>query len=176
MGMNALQAAHATVSLEPVRRRDGDELVQAHCASVALHRPWAQPFTDGAGFESWYASVSDRRHLALVAREREGGRIAGLFTFSDIAGGGFQSAYLGYHAMAGCAGRGLMTHALRLCVVHAFDALGLHRIEANIQPDNLRSLALAQRARFRREGYSPRYLRIDGIWRDHERWARLADD
>jgi [ribosomal protein S5]-alanine N-acetyltransferase len=94
----------------------------------------------------------------------------------EIVHGIFQSAYLGYYGMAWCAGSGLMTEAVRLGVVHGFGVLGLHRLEANIQPDNARSLALVRRLGFRCEGFSPRYLCIGGVWRDHERWALLADE
>jgi ribosomal-protein-alanine N-acetyltransferase len=69
-----------------------------------------------------------------------------------------------------------MGEAVRLVVTHAFHALGLHRLEANIQPGNGPSRALVRRLGFRQEGYSPRYLKIDGDWRDHERWAVLADE
>jgi ribosomal-protein-alanine N-acetyltransferase len=61
-------------------------------------------------------------------------------------------------------------------VTDAFTSLGLHRLEANIQPDNAPSLNLVRRLGFRREGFSPRYLIIDGQWRDHERWTMLAED
>ncbi|WP_045769838.1 GNAT family N-acetyltransferase [Xanthomonas albilineans] len=176
MGQSTSQAAHEAVSLKRVRRRDSIALIQAHRTSIALHHPWTYPFTDVPGFEAWYAQTLDGSNIALLARERSSDALAGLFTFSQVVGGCFQNAYLGYHAMAGCEGRGLMTHALRLCVAYAFTDLGLHRVEANIQPDNTRSLALVKRAGFRCEGYSPRYMRIGGIWRDHERWARLADD
>jgi [ribosomal protein S5]-alanine N-acetyltransferase len=72
--------------------------------------------------------------------------------------------------------RGLMTQALRLCTAFAFSELGLHRLEANIQPTNAASIALVRRVGFRKEGFSPRYLMIDEMWCDHERWALLADD
>jgi ribosomal-protein-alanine N-acetyltransferase len=77
--------------------------------------------------------------------------------------------------MAEMRGRGLMTEAVQLATAHAF-ALGLHRVEANIQPGNLRSIALVERLGFRLEGFSPRYLRMGGEWRDHKRWALLADE
>jgi ribosomal-protein-alanine N-acetyltransferase len=68
-----------------------------------------------------------------------------------------------------------MTEVVRLATHFAFDTLGLHRVEANIQPRNTSSIALVRRLGFIREGFSPRYLRIGGAWRDHERWALLAD-
>jgi ribosomal-protein-alanine N-acetyltransferase len=57
-----------------------------------------------------------------------------------------------------------------------FGDLGLHRVEANIQPGNIRSTGLVQRLGFEKEGFSRRYLKIGGEWRDHERWALLAED
>jgi ribosomal-protein-alanine N-acetyltransferase len=69
-----------------------------------------------------------------------------------------------------------MREGIRLTLRHAFGPLKLHRLEANIQPDNAPSLALVKGAGFRLEGYSPRYLKIGGRWRDHERWAILAED
>ena len=96
--------------------------------------------------------------------------------FSQIFRKGFQNAYLGYYGMVAFAGRGLMTEAVRLATRYAFDELGLHRLEANVQPANTASIALIRRVGFRKEGFSPRYLRINGVWCDHERWALLADE
>lgn len=87
-----------------------------------------------------------------------------------------RGAFLACHGMAALAGRGLMTEAVRLAITYAFGPLGLHRLEANIQPANLRSIALVRRLGFHHEGFSPRCLHIDGAWRDHERWALLADE
>jgi ribosomal-protein-alanine N-acetyltransferase len=95
---------------------------------------------------------------------------------NEIVRGPAQSAYLGYWIGAPYAKQGYLTEALPLALSHAFHALGLHRVEANIMPTNRPSLALVKRAGFRREGYSPRYLKIAGRWRDHERWALLAED
>ena len=87
-----------------------------------------------------------------------------------------QSAYLGYYALAPNARQGYMRDGLDLMLRYAFRTLRLHRVESNIQPANRRSIKLVRRAGFVREGYSPRYLKIDGRWRDHERWALLVED
>jgi ribosomal-protein-alanine N-acetyltransferase len=69
-----------------------------------------------------------------------------------------------------------MAEGLELVMRQCFRRLKLHRLEANIQPDNERSKHLVERAGFRYEGYSPRYLKIGGRWRDHERWAITRED
>lgn len=95
---------------------------------------------------------------------------------SEIVRRSFQSAYLGYFAFEPFAGRGLMRRGLSKVITRAFTTLKLHRLEANIQPDNERSIYLVKALGFRHEGFSPRYLKINGRWRDHERWAILVDD
>jgi ribosomal-protein-alanine N-acetyltransferase len=87
-----------------------------------------------------------------------------------------RSAFIGYYAFAGFDRKGLMKEALGLVLRHAFNRLKLHRLEANIQPQNRASIALARSCGFTREGYSRRYLKVAGHWRDHERWAILAED
>jgi ribosomal-protein-alanine N-acetyltransferase len=160
---------------------DGREIVRGNLESRGHHRPWVEPFTDQAGFEAWLNRTLTGPNLGLVAREAAaagdgGGGVVGIVNLNEIVAGAFQSAYLGYWVMARFAGRGLMTEALALACGHAFRDLGLHRVEANIQPANARSIALVRRLGFRMEGFSPRYLRVAGQWRDHERWALLADD
>src|SRR6266498_2907659 len=86
------------------------------------------------------------------------GAIIGLINLSQIFRGGFQNAYLGYYIGAPYAREGFMTEALQLMLRYAFEHLRLHRLEANIQPANVASIALVQRAGFVREGFSRRYL------------------
>jgi ribosomal-protein-alanine N-acetyltransferase len=105
-----------------------------------------------------------------------GNELAGVVNISEIVRGAFNSGYLGYYAFAPHDGRGYMTAGLRLVVARAFRTYGIHRLEANIQPTNTRSIALVERLGFRLEGFSPRYLRIAGRWRDHERWAITIED
>jgi ribosomal-protein-alanine N-acetyltransferase len=69
-----------------------------------------------------------------------------------------------------------MREGLHLVIDRCFDDLRLHRLEANIQPSNERSIALVRGLGFRKEGLSRRYLKIGGRWRDHERWALLVDE
>jgi [ribosomal protein S5]-alanine N-acetyltransferase len=166
----------ARLSIEPVRESDGPALIAANLASIEAHEPWVSPCRDQASFLAYLASCDGSRKVGFVARERSSGRIAGVINLSEIVRGPLQSAYLGYYGVAGTLRRGYMREALTWVLDHGFSALGLHRIEANIQPGNEASLALVRSLRFRNEGYSPRYLRIGGEWRDHERWAILADE
>jgi ribosomal-protein-alanine N-acetyltransferase len=110
----------------------------------------------------------------LICR-REDGAILGAVNLNEIVRGPAQSAFLGYWIGAAHARQGYMTEALQLALRHGFGILKLHRVEANILPVNRPSIALVRRAGFRREGYSPRYLRIAGRWADHERWALLSE-
>jgi ribosomal-protein-alanine N-acetyltransferase len=169
------------VRVRPAERRDAAALLRAHADSRGLHAGWVEPFDNAAMFRVWLAATqgAGARKVALLA-ECEGALI-GVVNLNEIVRGPFLSCYLGYYALAGADGRSLagggrMTEAVRLGVAHAFGALGLHRVEANIQPGNLRSIALVRRLGFRLEGYSPAYLRIGGAWRDHERWALVAED
>ncbi|HEU4519637.1 MAG TPA: GNAT family N-acetyltransferase [Microvirga sp.] len=164
------------VLVRRVRAEDGRELVRANLASIAVHEPWVIPFRDEAGFQIYLETCDGERKIGFVLRERQTRRVVGVVNLSEIVRGAFQSAYLGYFGMSGFQGRGLMREGLSLVIDHAFGELALHRIEANIQPGNTRSLALARRLGFRKEGFSPRYLQIGGAWRDHERWAILEDE
>ena len=103
-------------------------------------------------------------------------QIIGVFNISTIMRGVFKSAYLGYYASVEYAGKGLMSQALQLVLKEIFTTLDLHRIEANIQPTNTASIKLATKAGFFKEGFSPRYLKINGIWQDHFRFALTFED
>ena len=163
------------VRLSRATPADAADLIAANGASQAHHLPWVTSFTDQAGFDTWFARSLTGPNVGLVAREAASHQVVGIINLNEIVMGAFRSAYLGYYGMLSFARTGLMTEALRAAVNYAFNDLGLHRLEANIQPDNLASIALVRRVGFKQEGFSPRYLRINGEWRDHERWALLAD-
>lgn len=154
---------------------DAGEFIDAVKSSQSLHHPWLDAPDSPARFAAYLVRAGSADQASFLLRHRSCGRLIGFVNVNNIVRGGFQSGYLGYGAFASHAGRGLMTEGLRAVVTVAFGDLGLHRLEANIQPGNARSIALVQRLGFEKEGFSRRYLRIDGDWRDHERWALLAD-
>jgi ribosomal-protein-alanine N-acetyltransferase len=164
------------VFLRSPARADEREFVALMRASRAFHRPWATAPTDPERFASYLADARRTDFEAMLVCREEDGAIVGFFNLSQITRGLLQSAYLGYAVGKPYAGDGYMRDGLELVLRHAFVTLRLHRVEANIQPGNKTSIALARGAGFRREGFSPRYLKIGGRWRDHERWALLADE
>jgi [ribosomal protein S5]-alanine N-acetyltransferase len=171
----ALPAA-PRVYIRAPREDDCDEFVALMRTSARLHRGMVKPPARPAAFAEYLARCRRPNFVGHLACRSDDGRIVGVFNLSEIVRGNFQSAYLGYYVGGPFARRGYMTEALPLVLRHAFVRLKLHRVEANIQPDNAPSIALAARAGFVREGYSPRYLKVAGRWRDHERWALLAED
>jgi ribosomal-protein-alanine N-acetyltransferase len=164
------------VELRSPRPADREEFLALMRASRSLHRPWATAPTDADRFAAYLVDARRPDFDALLVCRHEDDVIVGFFNISQIVRQRLQSAYLGYAVGAPFAGRGFMREGLELVLRRAFGELRLHRLEANIQPDNRASLALVRGAGFRREGFSPRYLKIGGRWRDHERWAILAED
>lgn len=168
------------VYLRPPRPADAAAFVAGVRASRALHGSWTRPPGTVARFAAFVARFAPRgkamTHAGYLVHRREDDALVGVFNFSEIVRGAFQSAYLGYYGFAPFSRRGYMTEGMALALEIAFNRLKLHRVEVNIQPSNARSLALARRVGFTREGYSRRYVKIAGRWRDHERFAMLAED
>ncbi|HKG94702.1 MAG TPA: GNAT family protein [Gemmatimonadaceae bacterium] len=155
---------------------DRNELLALNRASRALHRGWASPPTSPAAFTAFLTRSRQPGFAGLLIRRLADDAILGAIEISQIVLGAFRSAYLGYQIGGPYARQGYMTEALGLALAYGFGPVGLHRLEANIRPENAASIALVRRLGFSREGYSRRYLKICGRWRDHERWAILVED
>jgi ribosomal-protein-alanine N-acetyltransferase len=172
------------VYLRPPRPGDRQAFLAAVAESRQLHRGWVLPPATAASFAAYLARFAGPQsrnpvratHVGFLVCRADDESLAGVFNLSEIVRGSFHSAYLGYYALAPHAGAGCMSEGLALLLAVAYRRLKLHRVEANIQPGNAPSIALVQRAGFTREGFSRRYVKIAGRWRDHERWAMLADD
>jgi ribosomal-protein-alanine N-acetyltransferase len=154
---------------------DEDEFTRRMRASRSLHGSWISMPTTHDAYTA-YVGRNARENVELfIACRREDGAMVGFFNLSEIIRGKLQQAFLGYGGVAEFAGQGYMTEGMRAVLAQAFGPLKLHRLEANIQPQNAASIALARRCGFACEGFSPRYLKIAGRWRDHQRWAIHAE-
>ncbi|MFJ7166958.1 GNAT family N-acetyltransferase [Streptomyces globosus] len=191
------------VALRPFRAADGPEFTARVRESRGLHHPWLSPPDTLEAYEPYAARLSggDGARAGFLVCERATGAIAGFVNVNNIVRGAFQCGALGYGAFAHAAGRGLLGEGLDLVLAHAFAplpagaddraaaptaagapaaptapaGLGLHRLEANVQPGNTASIGLVRSRGFRLEGLSPDFLFVDGAWRDHERWAITAE-
>jgi [ribosomal protein S5]-alanine N-acetyltransferase len=150
---------------------DEADFIAAMAASAAVHRPWLFPPVTPEAYREYLSRLIGERKYGFLARRSDDGALVGWLNVSDIVRGALQGANVSYGGVAAHRGQGYMSEALALVLHEAFVTLDLHRLEANIQPGNVGSRALARRAGFQLEGFSPGYLRIDGEWRDHERWA-----
>jgi ribosomal-protein-alanine N-acetyltransferase len=139
--------------------------------------PWSERHTPPA-YRAMRRAVARRARAgtSIPFAIRVEGRLAGQVTIDNIVRGAMRSGHLGYWIDQAAAGRGLASLAVALACDHAFGAAGLHRLQADIRPENERSQGLVHRLGFRQEGLLRRYLDIDGDWRDHLSFALLAED
>ncbi len=140
-----------------------------------MFKDWVAPPSTPEQFSKHLTKYSADNNFSYLARTSDGSLI-GCINVNEIVRGAFQSAFLGYYAFVPNHGQGRMKQAMALVISLAFGNLALHRLEANIQPSNIASLALVKSLGFRLEGYSPRYLKIAGTWQDHERYAITAEE
>jgi [ribosomal protein S5]-alanine N-acetyltransferase len=166
--------ASSLIQLRKPIPADQAEFLALARASGALHQPWVLAPNTPRRYTAYLSSMDGAAQCALLVCERKTRRIVGVVNITSIVLGKFCSAYVGYYVFAGFERQGFMRQGLQAAVHYAFKTLKLHRLEANIQPGNLASIALVRGCGFNKEGYSPSYLNIGGQWRDHERWAVLA--
>jgi ribosomal-protein-alanine N-acetyltransferase len=181
---------HGSVVLAPLRRKDQAAWERVRRLNAVWLRPWEATLPPGAAagpatypglVRSLSKQAKDGRMLPwLVFYDPPGGTgqptLAGQLTVSGIVGGSASWGQVGYWVDERLAGRGIIPTAVALAVDYCFGALGLHRIEIAIRPENERSLRVVAKLGFRPEGLRPRYLHIDGEWRDHLVFALNAEE
>ena len=163
--------------IRPPQQGDCEAFLEAVRRSRALHGRWITPKArTKAEFTKYLERFGSDQHYGFFVVHRGSSELVGVININDVIRGAFQSASLGYYAFSPYAGCGLMFEGMRLVLKYGFGKLKLHRLEANIQPDNRASIALVKKCGFVRESTSRRLLKVRGRWRDHERWALLSED
>lgn len=173
----------AEVRLRPVTEADAASLAAALTRSRAYMSRWEPRRPD-----AFYTEQGQRERLAELLADREAGRVmpwvladeedraVGGFNLNAVVLGSFHSATLGYWVDVTCAGRGQATAAVRLICDLARDELRLHRVEAGTVLDNVASQRVLTKCGFEQFGLAPRYMHIDGEWRDHRLFQRILHD
>jgi len=175
--------ADADLLLRPLRLRDGASWREVRQRNAEWLRPWdaTLPAPDPDTPMTFAAMVRQGNREARAGRLMpfgvfSQGRLVGQVTVGAISWGSLRSAYIGYWIDQAHAGRGLIPRAVALVGDHCLGTLGLHRLEINIRPENVASLAVVRKLGFRNEGLRERYLHIDGRWCDHWLFAVTAEE
>lgn len=180
------ELADGRVGVRPLRLRDGNAWVEIRRRNAAWLAPWEAtvPGTRWSPRDDPGAFLPMARQLRRQARGGSvlpfvvtyDGRLAGQLTVGNVVRGALNSAYVGYWVDAAVAGRGVIPTALALVVDHCFGPVRLHRVEANIRPENAASRRVVEKLGFREEGLHRSYLHIDGGYRDHLTFALTRED
>ncbi len=163
------------VHLRAPEPADREAFIDAAVRSRGLHRPWVVAPVTTEAFDA-FLERSSRENESCTLVLRNDGELVGVYNLSQIIRGLFQNAFVGYYAFLPYAGGGYMRAAMPLVFEHAFGQLGLHRLQADVQPNNTTSRALLEATGWREEGYAPRYLFIEGEWRDHVLYGITAEE
>ena len=177
------------VGLRPFKVRDATSWSELRIRNETWLAPWEgrpesqAPSTwaerhSGAVFAAMLRSMRKeaRAGRSLPLAITYDGQLAGQVTCNRIVRGAFDNTYVGYWVDGALAGRGILPTALAMVVDHLFGPVGLHRVEANIRPENVASRRAVEKLGFREEGLHRRYLFIDGAWRDHISYALCRED
>lgn len=181
-----LRLQDAGTAIRPFTRSDLDELLALRRQNREFLEPY-EPDRDPSFFtragqareitldqEAWVHGTSYA--FAICRVEGPEDRIIGRVALSNVVRGPWQNATLGYWVDEGAGSRGHCTRAVRLVCRFAFEHCGLHRVQPAIMPRNARSRRVVEKVGFRREGTAQRYLRIAGVWEDHDIFALTAED
>lgn len=174
------------VVLRPLRQSDARKWRDVRRRNLEWLRPWEATLPPEAQAEGDAIPTFGMMVRRLRREAREGrtlpwaltyqGTLVGQVTVGGISWGSLRAGYIGYWIDSEVAGRGIMPTAVAMACDHCFDALGLHRIEINIRPENAASLRVVAKLALRLEGERASYLHIDGDWRDHVTFVALAGD
>jgi ribosomal-protein-alanine N-acetyltransferase len=164
------------VFLRKPTEADIHSLLSLHQKSKEFHFPWVDPPLTAQECKNYIDRCQNNDFEGLMICHSTNNKIIGVVNLSQIFYRAFQNAYLGYYVDVDFAGQGLMSEGVRLAINYAFYTLDLHRVETNIQPENRASINLVERLGFTKEGFSRRYLKVNGEWRDHERWALTVEN
>ncbi|MHA7177987.1 GNAT family N-acetyltransferase [Arthrobacter sp. Sr24] len=174
--------------LRPIKLRDQGEWTRVRARNAAWLEPWEASSPAGPGQLPTYTGMvralnrqaREAAALPFIITERIPGvsrpAIVGQLTISSIVWGSAMSATLGYWVDQDRAGRGIVPTAVAMATDHCFQALGLHRMEINIRPENTASLRVVEKLGFRDEGLRPRFLHINGRWADHRSFALTSEE
>jgi ribosomal-protein-alanine N-acetyltransferase len=182
VSLTAQDGFPSALALRPLGRGDRREWELVRRDNTEWVGPWEPTAPDGVANH-----MSFGQYVRWLRREgRSGstlpfvievdGRISGQMHLFGIGRGSLLSGAAGYWVSHRVAGEGVATRALALLCDYALGPAGLHRVEVNIRPENVRSLAVVQHLRFRDEGIRERYLHIEGAWRDHRTFALTRED
>jgi ribosomal-protein-alanine N-acetyltransferase len=171
------------VAIRAFAPSDVAELAALRSRNRAFLEPWEPRRSMGFFTEAGQRAEIERdkqewaadRTYAFAIVERSGvmrGRIA----LANVVRGAWENATVGYFVDQAACGRGYATEAVALALSFAFGPCRLHRVQAAVMPHNARSIRVLEKNGFRHEGSAPRYLRLDGAWRDHELFAITVEE
>jgi ribosomal-protein-alanine N-acetyltransferase len=162
------------VALCPLTEADEADYIAQAGASADFYRGLIKAPATPEAFRTYLARLRRQDARGYVVRATGTGALVGFVNLNEIKPEPYLRGLLGYGVFQGFARQGYLTHAVNLLVDHAFGDLGLHRLEADVQPHNQPSRRLVESAGFVCEGVSRAFIKIDDEWQDHERWALLA--